>query len=80
MSNIKEIKIWFIAYQLSKNSKIKISVRSNLYNIHEVAKKFNGGGHQTACGTFLNKWKQLPFFVFSLQMCIKKNNFIANKN
>lgn len=53
MSNLKGIKIWFIACQDAITPDFKISVRSARWKINDVVAKFGGGGHDSAAGTRL---------------------------
>lgn len=53
MSNIKGIKIWFIACQDAITADFKISVRSARWKINDAVAKFGGGGHDVAAGARL---------------------------
>lgn len=53
ISNIKGIKIWFIACQDNTNSDFKVSVRSSRWKINEIVAEFGGGGHDSAAGARL---------------------------
>lgn len=50
LSGIDEIKIWFYIYFNDEGNYWKGSLRSRSYNVNEIAKKFNGGGHKLASG------------------------------
>ncbi|MGL5268681.1 MAG: DHH family phosphoesterase [Spiroplasma sp.] len=53
MSNIKGIKIWFIACQDNFSSDFKVSIRSARWQVNKVVAKFGGGGHDSAAGVRL---------------------------
>lgn len=53
LSNIKGVKIWFIACQDAITEDFKVSVRSSRWQINEIVAKFGGGGHNTAAGARL---------------------------
>lgn len=53
LRRIKEVEIAIFAYENEKG-KTKISLRSNVTNINEVAKAFGGGGHKLASGAELD--------------------------
>lgn len=72
MSGIKEIEIWFIAYEDEKNQNIKVSLRSREFNINEVASQFNGGGHKLASGAKLSSWNEIDVLIDKLKQLIDK--------
>lgn len=74
MSNIKEIKIWFIAFENLETGLININLRSSNYIVNEVAKKYNGGGHKLASGAKIKSWTVLKSFINDLEKCICDNN------
>ncbi|WP_156007392.1 DHH family phosphoesterase [Spiroplasma tabanidicola] len=67
MSNIKEIAIWFIAYESILSDKIKVSIRSRDYDVNKVAKMYNGGGHKLASGAKLNNFKEVDNLIEDLK-------------
>lgn len=73
MSNIKEIKIWFITYYDETKGFYKVSLRSSKYPVRIVAEKYNGGGHNLAAGCRLDKIEQLNDFLSDLKELIKSN-------
>lgn len=70
MSNIHEIKVWFILYFDKKNKVWKGSLRSRELNISEIASKFNGGGHKNASGFKLKNIKELKLLISEISLKI----------
>ncbi|AOG61051.1 DHH family protein [Spiroplasma helicoides] len=70
MANIKEINIWFIAYESKDDNLIKVSIRSRSYSINEVAALHNGGGHRLAAGAKLNNWSEIENIVKDLKKLV----------
>ncbi|QBQ08185.1 DHH family protein [Spiroplasma gladiatoris] len=70
MSGIKEIAIWFIAYESFKTKKIKLSIRSRDYNISKVANLYQGGGHKLASGAKLANEEEINNFIEDLKKLI----------
>ncbi len=75
MSNIKEIKIWFIALETPKEG-IKISIRSRKYIVNKVAAKYNGGGHKLASGAKIMEWSQIHNLITDLEKAINPKNSV----
>lgn len=67
LSGIKEIEIWFIAYIDPTSMQAKVSLRSRKYNINQIAKLYNGGGHLLASGAKLESLDQIPDLLKSLK-------------
>lgn len=70
---VKELKIWFIAIWNPKEKNIKISIRSQFYNIEKVAMKYGGGGHKLAAGCKISNFQQLPKIIKDLENLIKND-------
>ncbi|AGR41646.1 DHH family phosphoesterase [Spiroplasma taiwanense] len=70
LSGIKEVKIWFLAYESVKNENIKISLRSREFDVNHVAKMYNGGGHRLASGAKIKNWDDLENLVGDLEKLI----------
>jgi len=54
LANTEEIKIWLLAIE-KEEGLIKVSIRSSQYVINEVAKRYDGGGHNFAAGAKIKK-------------------------
>jgi len=63
MSNIEGIDVWSFIYQMTPDSRIKISLRSNKIDINKLAVKYGGGGHKLASGGYLDDWSELELFL-----------------
>ncbi len=58
MSNIDEVKIWFLAfYDEFTNGRIRISLRSRGLRINQYAEKYGGSGHETASGIIVDTFE-----------------------
>ncbi|AKU80292.1 DHH family phosphoesterase [Spiroplasma turonicum] len=71
--NIKEIEVWYIAYESNSSKKIKVSLRSRKHNVNKVAEKFGGGGHILASGLTLQSWKELKLLNKELDKLFKED-------
>lgn len=67
LSNIKEIKIWFYIYYNSDTNCWKGSLRSREYDINQIAKKYNGGGHLLASGFKLNNKNEIKDLIIDIK-------------
>ncbi|QEH62374.1 bifunctional oligoribonuclease and PAP phosphatase NrnA [Spiroplasma chinense] len=70
LAGIKEILVWFIAYESETTDKIKVSIRSRAYDINKVAQMYNGGGHKLASGAKLNNFEEVENIVNDLKKLI----------
>lgn len=68
MSGIKEIKIWFTVIEVDQE--FKVSLRSRDYEVNQVARKFNGGGHKLASGAKVKNLAELPQLIKALEALI----------
>ncbi len=68
MAGVNEIKIWCYLYYDQDLNIFKGSLRSRSYDVNQIAKQFNGGGHLLASGFKLNSTKDIP----ALKAAIKK--------
>ena len=57
ISHIDGYPVWFIASE-TDNGGMQVEMRSNLINVHRIARIFNGGGHTFAAGFFVDKFSQ----------------------
>ena len=73
-SAIKNIKIWCSITEDISEQCFRISIRSNNIKINNVAKKWNGGGHENASGSkIFNIKKDLKKFLEDLYKAINQN-------
>ncbi|ARU90855.1 DHH family protein [Spiroplasma clarkii] len=70
LSGIRDIEIWFIAYESLETEKIKVSLRSRHYEINRVAVKHNGGGHMLASGAKLNNFEEIENLMVDLRKLV----------
>lgn len=61
MANIENIDIWTLVYYDENLKKWKGSIRSRTFDVSQIARKFNGGGHKLASGFCLNNFKETKF-------------------
>ncbi len=71
-NNIEELLVWLCATEDIKNSCIRVSIRSNGPVINKVAEKYNGGGHNLACGARLSSFEDVDLLVKDLDYVCKK--------
>ncbi|AKX34676.1 DHH family protein [Spiroplasma litorale] len=71
--NIKEIEIWYIAYQKKDSKSIKVSIRSRKYDVNKVANEFGGGGHILASGLTLKNWNEIKVLNNKLKELINED-------
>ena len=57
ISHIDGYPVWFIASE-TDNGGMQVEMRSNLINVHRIARIFSGGGHTFAAGFFVDKFSQ----------------------
>ncbi|HKL47229.1 MAG TPA: bifunctional oligoribonuclease/PAP phosphatase NrnA [Candidatus Izemoplasmatales bacterium] len=72
MAGIKEIPIWVNFTYDRKEDNIKCEIRSRDYPVLDIAKKYGGGGHLTACGCSLNTWEETDKVLEDLDHLIKE--------
>lgn len=71
LSDVKGYPIWFLVYQ-TKERELRVRLRSSHLMIHEVASKYQGGGHPLASGCRLMSLDQLPELIHDLEAVIRK--------
>jgi len=71
LSDVKGYPIWFLVYQ-TKEGDLRVRLRSSHLMIHEVASKYQGGGHPLASGCRLTSLDQLPELIHDLEAVIRK--------
>ena len=69
-STIKDVPAW--AMIIENDEEIRIRLRSKGPNINELAKKYNGGGHEKASGAKLNNWDELDDFISQANKLVYK--------
>jgi len=67
MANIKNVKYWLYANYNDAKQGYRISIRSNDKPINEIAKKYNGGGHDKAAGAFCQNKKDIKKIIGELK-------------
>jgi phosphoesterase RecJ-like protein len=72
MAGIKEIPIWVNFTYFPDEDDIKCEIRSRDYPVLEVAKKYGGGGHLTACGCILETWDQTDLVIKDLDKMLEE--------
>lgn len=70
-SNIKGINIWCSISEDINDHVWRVSLRSKLVAINEVAQKYNGGGHAQASGAKLLSLDELPSLIKDLDDLLK---------
>ena len=67
MAGINEIKIWCYVYYDAGLNTWKGSLRSRKYDVNQIARQFNGGGHLLASGFKLESPKQIKDLKAAVQ-------------
>lgn len=73
---IEEVLVWVTITEDSKNSIIRISIRSRGPEINAVAEKYNGGGHKYASGARVPTFEEAMLLIEELDEVSK--NYIKN--
>ena len=74
--NILKIKIYCLIYYDAVTNVYKGSIRSRDFNVHAIAKKFNGGGHKLASGFKLDSKQEIKNLKQEIKRCLKlKDNY-----
>lgn len=71
MSGIEGIDIWVNFTEDSENSCVVAEIRSNGYNINQVACKYGGGGHLCASGASLKSFEEADLMLEDLNKLIE---------
>ena len=79
LSGIKGCPIWITAYEVS-NNEIRCRVRSRGIDLRGTCKKFNGGGHEHACGVVVRSREQLARLIAELDKLIELSKFAGRFN
>ncbi|MEE3928088.1 bifunctional oligoribonuclease/PAP phosphatase NrnA [Mycoplasmopsis ciconiae] len=78
LANIEDNRCWAFFIQL-EDGKVRGRLRSNGPLVNEVAREYNGGGHDNAAGITLDSWDQIPGVVEKLNQAIVKFEQSQNK-
>jgi phosphoesterase RecJ-like protein len=70
MAGIKEIPIWANFTFDQASGKIFCEIRSRIYPVLEIAKKYGGGGHLLACGCTVDTWDEVDSIINDLNKLI----------
>ncbi|OAB48678.1 DHH family phosphoesterase [Mycoplasmopsis gallinarum] len=70
LANIEDNSCWAFFIQLA-DGKVRGRLRSNGPKVNEVAKKYNGGGHDNAAGITIESFAMVPQVLADLNECIK---------
>ena len=70
-ANIKEINIWCSISEDPEGGIYWVSIRSKRTKISDVAKKYQGGGHDLASGCKLNSINELELLINDLDNLLK---------
>lgn len=75
MSGVKEVSIWGSFTELS-DGKVVIELRSNKFDINQIAVKYGGGGHLQASGTTVDNWNVADQVINDLVL-LSKGEYIC---
>jgi phosphoesterase RecJ-like protein len=70
-SNIKDVHVWCSISEDVEDKVWRVSIRSKKVPIHEIAQKYNGGGHPQASGCKLSNIDRLPELIADLDKLLK---------
>ena len=62
LANIQPYTIWIFFIE-QENGDIRVRLRSSIHNVHQIAEKYNGGGHEKASGAVINTKAQINEIV-----------------
>ncbi|WP_406614400.1 bifunctional oligoribonuclease/PAP phosphatase NrnA [Mycoplasma corogypsi] len=71
LANIEDNSCWALFVQL-EDGKVRGRLRSNGPIVSNVARKYNGGGHDNAAGITIDSWDLVPQVVADLNECIRE--------
>lgn len=70
MDSIRGSIIW-IAFIENADGTIRVRLRSRFVPVNKLAEKYNGGGHECACGATLKNYEQMQEFIADADSLIK---------
>lgn len=74
MAGIRGISIWANFTWDEKAQGIVVELRSNQFNINQIAVKYGGGGHRLASGATLSSWEEVDRMLEDLDQLIVEDN------
>lgn len=72
LSGIEEFEVWMAITENVKDGNWRVSIRSRSVKIREVAKKYNGGGHDLASGATLSSYDEVTNLLEDLKQRINE--------
>ena len=69
---IDEVYVWIFITEDVKNENYRISIRSRGPIINGIAEKYNGGGHNYACGAKLKDMEKIDSLIKDLDELCKR--------
>lgn len=74
MAGIRGISIWANFTWDEKSQGIVVELRSNQFNINQIAVKYGGGGHRLASGATLSSWEEVDRMLEDLDQLVVEGN------
>lgn len=74
MAGMDEVKIWVNFTTDRKTDTVICEIRSRAIPVIDVAKKYGGGGHASACGCTLSTWEETDKILEDLEKLLEDNN------
>ena len=71
-NHIEDVLVWITATEDTKNSIIRISIRSRGPVINKIAERYNGGGHKLASGARVPSYEEVDMLIKDLDKVCKK--------
>ena len=72
LDDIEGVLVWITATEDTKNSLIRISIRSRGPVINKIAERYNGGGHKLASGARVPSYEEVDMLIKDLDKVCKK--------
>ncbi len=66
MSNLEDIEVWMSITEIKEKGEFKVSIRSKLIPINDIANNYNGGGHDLASGATIYNLSELDNLINDL--------------
>lgn len=74
MAGMDEVNIWVNFTEDRKTNAVICEIRSRDIPVIDVAKKYGGGGHASACGCTLSSWEETDRVLEDLEKLLEDNN------
>ena len=71
-NHIEDVLVWITSTEDTKNSIIRISIRSRGPVINKIAERYNGGGHKLASGARVPSYEEVDMLIKDLDKVCKK--------